>query len=78
MFYRILANHTSCVEDKRRYLLDSLKQMQHAVTEQEQVVLSFLNLLPSHEEVNIISLRLMEKTSWEMLYSSDDFSEALF
>lgn len=61
LLYRILANHTSCVEDKQRFLLDSLKQMQRAVTEQEHVVLNSLSLLPSHEEVNIIHQCLSAK-----------------
>lgn len=61
LLYRILANHTSCVEDKQRFLLDSLKQMQRAVTEQEHVVLNSLSLLPSHKEVNIIHQCLSAK-----------------
>lgn len=61
LLYRILANHSSCVEDKQRFLLDSLKQMQCAVNEQEYVVLNSLNLLPSHEEVNIIHQCLSAK-----------------
>ncbi|KAM9345441.1 cilia- and flagella-associated protein 46 [Symphorus nematophorus] len=49
---RILANHTIDGEDKQRFLLDGLSQMQLAVTEQKHVVLNAQRLLPSQEEVN--------------------------
>nr|XP_029134601.1 cilia- and flagella-associated protein 46 [Labrus bergylta] len=47
---RVLANHASSSEDRRRFLLDSFSRMQLAVTEQEDVVLNAHRLLPSHEE----------------------------
>ncbi|XP_075891746.1 cilia- and flagella-associated protein 46 isoform X3 [Nelusetta ayraudi] len=58
---RILANHTSCVEDKQRFLLDGLKRVQRAVTEQEHVVLNSLSLLPSQEERGGLSLGVMQQ-----------------
>lgn len=52
LLHRILANHTTSTEDKQRFLLDSLSQMQQAVTEQEHVVLNAQRMLPSQEEVD--------------------------
>lgn len=49
--YRILAHHSTYTEDKQRFLLDGLSQMQLAVTEQEHVVQNIQKLLPSQEEV---------------------------
>lgn len=54
LLYRVLAHHTTYTEDKRRFLLDGISQIQLAVTEQEHVVLNAQRLLPSQEEVNII------------------------
>ncbi|XP_070834007.1 cilia- and flagella-associated protein 46 [Chaetodon trifascialis] len=53
---RILANHATYTEDKQRFLLIGLSQMQLAVTEQEHVVLNVQRLLPSQEEGHGLSL----------------------
>ncbi|KAM6997214.1 cilia- and flagella-associated protein 46 [Tautogolabrus adspersus] len=53
---RVLANHASSTEDRRRFLLDSFSRMQLAVTEQENVVLNARRLLPSQEESSGLSL----------------------
>ncbi|XP_030298554.1 cilia- and flagella-associated protein 46 isoform X3 [Sparus aurata] len=58
---RILANHTTSTEDKQRFLLDSLSQMQQAVTEQEHVVLNAQRMLPSQEESHGLSLAAMRR-----------------
>ncbi|XP_044070722.1 cilia- and flagella-associated protein 46 isoform X2 [Siniperca chuatsi] len=58
---RILANHTTHTEDKRRFLLDGVSQMQLAVTEQEHVVLNAQRLLPSQEESHGLSLGAMRR-----------------
>ncbi|XP_073337460.1 cilia- and flagella-associated protein 46 isoform X1 [Pagrus major] len=58
---RILANHTTSTEDKQRFLLDSLSQMQQAVTEQEHAVLNAQRLLPSQEESHGLSLAAMRR-----------------
>lgn len=52
LLYRILANHATCREDRQRFLLDGLSQIQLAVSEQERVALNAQRLLPSQEEVN--------------------------
>ncbi|XP_041803927.1 cilia- and flagella-associated protein 46 [Chelmon rostratus] len=58
---RILANHTTYTEDKQRFLLNGLSQMQLAVTEQEHVVLNAQRLLPSQEEGHGLSLAAMRR-----------------
>ncbi|XP_051232115.1 cilia- and flagella-associated protein 46 [Dicentrarchus labrax] len=58
---RILANHTTYTEDKQRFLLDGLSQMQLAVTEQEHVVLNAQRLLSSQEESHELSLVAMRR-----------------
>lgn len=50
--YRILSNHTTDSDNKQRFLLNGLSQMQLAVTLQEHVVLNAENLLNPQEEVN--------------------------
>ncbi|KAM8739310.1 cilia- and flagella-associated protein 46 isoform 1-T1 [Acanthopagrus schlegelii] len=58
---RILANHTTSTEDKKRFLLDSLSQMQQAVTEQEHAVLNAQRILSSQEESHGLSLAAMRR-----------------
>ncbi|XP_031140179.1 cilia- and flagella-associated protein 46 isoform X1 [Sander lucioperca] len=58
---RILANHTTYTEDKQRFLLDGLSQMQLAVTEQEHVALNAQKLLTSQEESHGLSLKAMRR-----------------
>lgn len=48
---RILAKHSADKEEKQRFLLDGLSQMQQAVTVQEHMVLNAQSLLPPKEEV---------------------------
>ncbi|XP_008297596.1 tetratricopeptide repeat protein 40 [Stegastes partitus] len=58
---RILANHTSEIEEKQRFQLDGLLQMQLAVTMQEHVVLNVQSLLPQQEEIHGLSLAAVRK-----------------
>ncbi|XP_045926168.1 cilia- and flagella-associated protein 46 isoform X3 [Micropterus dolomieu] len=58
---RILANHANQIEDKQRFLLDGISQMQLAVIEQEHVVLNAQRLLPSQEEGHGLSLVPMRR-----------------
>lgn len=51
LVYRLLANNTADVEDKKHFLLDGLSQIQLAVSQQEDVVLNVQTLLPSQSEV---------------------------
>ncbi|XP_027134224.1 cilia- and flagella-associated protein 46 isoform X3 [Larimichthys crocea] len=60
---RILAHHSTYTEDKQRFLLDGLSQMQLAVTEQEHVVQNIQKLLPSQEESHGLSLAAV----WRLL-----------
>lgn len=72
LLYRILANQTS--EDKRRFLLDGLSQLQLAVTEQEYVVLNVQRLIPSHEKVKpFISVMKSTQNSRETFHFSIQF-----
>ncbi|XP_056291813.1 cilia- and flagella-associated protein 46-like isoform X3 [Pseudoliparis swirei] len=47
---RTLAGRSAHAEDKRRFLLDGVSQLQLAVTEQEHVALTAQTLLPSQQE----------------------------
>ncbi|XP_070772644.1 cilia- and flagella-associated protein 46 [Enoplosus armatus] len=58
---RILANRTTHTEEKQRFLLDGVSQMQLAVTEQEHVVLNAQTLLPSLGERHGLSLAAMRR-----------------
>ncbi|XP_034754581.1 cilia- and flagella-associated protein 46 isoform X3 [Etheostoma cragini] len=58
---RILANHSTYTEDKQRFLLDGLSQMQLGVTEQEHVALNAQRLLTSQEESHGLSLEAMRR-----------------
>ncbi|XP_071337384.1 cilia- and flagella-associated protein 46 isoform X2 [Trachinotus anak] len=58
---RILANHATDKEEKRRFLLDGLSQMQLAVTVQEHMVLNAQSLLPPQEETHGLSLAAMQR-----------------
>ncbi|XP_074502975.1 cilia- and flagella-associated protein 46 isoform X2 [Sebastes fasciatus] len=58
---RILANHATCREDRQRFLLDGLSQIQLAVSEQERVALNAQRLLPSQEESHGVSLAAMRR-----------------
>ncbi|XP_029305800.1 cilia- and flagella-associated protein 46 isoform X3 [Cottoperca gobio] len=53
---RILADNATFTEDKQRFLLHGLSQMQLAVTAQEQVALNAQRLLPLQEESHGLSL----------------------
>uniref|UniRef100_UPI0037E7646D cilia- and flagella-associated protein 46 n=1 Tax=Semicossyphus pulcher TaxID=241346 RepID=UPI0037E7646D len=58
---RILANNTCSPEDRQRFLLDALSQMQLSVAEQEHVVLNAQRLLPSQEESPGLSLAAVRR-----------------
>ncbi|KAG7512173.1 cilia-and flagella-associated 46 isoform X1 [Solea senegalensis] len=58
---RILANHASNKEEKQRFLLDGLSQMQLAVTVQEHVVLNAQSLLTQQDETCGMSLAAMRR-----------------
>ncbi|XP_030012468.1 LOW QUALITY PROTEIN: cilia- and flagella-associated protein 46 [Sphaeramia orbicularis] len=58
---RILAHHVTDVEEKQRFLLDALSQMQLAVAEQEHVVLNAQSLLPPQEECDGLSLAAVRR-----------------
>ncbi|XP_068423801.1 cilia- and flagella-associated protein 46 isoform X2 [Clinocottus analis] len=58
---RTLASRTTHTEDKQRFLLGGLSQMQFAVTEQEHVVLNAQMLLPSQDESHEVSLAAVRK-----------------
>ncbi|XP_032397492.1 cilia- and flagella-associated protein 46 isoform X2 [Etheostoma spectabile] len=58
---RILANHTTYTEDKQRFLLDGLSQMQLGVAEQEHVAMNAQRLLTSQEESHGLSLKAMRR-----------------
>ncbi|XP_069001354.1 cilia- and flagella-associated protein 46 [Embiotoca jacksoni] len=58
---RVLATHVTDREQKQRFLLDGLSQMQLAVTAQEHVVLNAQSLLPPQEESRGLSLAGMRR-----------------
>ncbi|XP_047458245.1 cilia- and flagella-associated protein 46 isoform X2 [Mugil cephalus] len=58
---RILARNSTDREEKQRFLLDGLSQMQLAVTVQEHVVLNAQRLLPPQEEGYGLSLAAMRR-----------------
>ncbi|XP_047198342.1 cilia- and flagella-associated protein 46 [Hippoglossus stenolepis] len=58
---RLVSDHTTDKEEKQRFLLDGLSQMELAVTVQEQVVLNAQSLLPPQEETPGIWLAAMQR-----------------
>ncbi|KAM3842817.1 cilia- and flagella-associated protein 46 [Diretmus argenteus] len=58
---RILADHTTNIEGKQRYMLDAFSQMQQAVAVQESVALNAQNLLPPQEQSHGLSLAAMRR-----------------
>ncbi|XP_040906348.1 cilia- and flagella-associated protein 46 [Toxotes jaculatrix] len=58
---RLLAKHTTDKEEKQRFLLNGLSQMQLAVTVQEHMVLNAQRLLPPREESHGTSLAAMRR-----------------
>ncbi|XP_026212735.1 cilia- and flagella-associated protein 46 isoform X2 [Anabas testudineus] len=58
---RILSNHSVDPDDKTRFLLNGLSQLQLAVTLQEQAALNAQNLLHPHSESQGLSLAAMRR-----------------
>ncbi|XP_056252103.1 cilia- and flagella-associated protein 46 [Seriola aureovittata] len=58
---RILANHATDKEEKQRFLLDGLSQMQLAVTAQEHLVLNAQSPLPPQKESHGMSLAALRR-----------------
>ncbi|XP_072306320.1 cilia- and flagella-associated protein 46-like [Eucyclogobius newberryi] len=68
---RFLAQHAADREEKQRLLLDSLSQMQAAVSELAHVALNVESLLPAQEESLVVSLAVLRRLLWLRLALSE-------